>query len=115
IYQRSDDHGRLQIPSIFLREEDDGSVARRPSQRLEQTDFDLLTPREAALRTGHGESLGRALGWNVEPLVSAKTFIRLIESKDELTAYDGVVDTRAYWPAVAGFGISPTALERLAE
>lgn len=114
IYQRSDDHGRLQIPSIFLREEDDGSIARRPSQRLEQTDFDLLTPREAALRTGHGESLGRAFGWNVDPLVAAKAFIREIETREGPTPFDGIVDTRSYWPAVAGFGISPTALERMA-
>jgi ATP-dependent helicase/nuclease subunit B len=114
VYQRSDDHGRLQIPSIFLKENDDESIARRPSQRLEQADFDLLTPREAALRTGHGESLGRALGWNVEPLVAAKTFIREIEKREGLTPFDGVVDTRSYWPSVAGFGLSPTALERLA-
>ncbi|HLY10857.1 MAG TPA: PD-(D/E)XK nuclease family protein, partial [Planctomycetota bacterium] len=114
VYQRSDDHGRLQIPSIFLKESDDESIARRPSQRLEQADFDLLTPREAALRTGHGESLGRAIGWNVEPLVAAKTFIREIEKRDGLTPYDGLVDTRSYWPSVAGFGLSPTALERLA-
>ncbi|HVR85362.1 MAG TPA: PD-(D/E)XK nuclease family protein, partial [Planctomycetota bacterium] len=114
VYQRSDDRGRLQIPSIFLKENDDESIARRPSQRLEQADFDLLTPREAALRTGHGESLGRALGWNVDPLVAAKTFIRDIEKREGLTSFDGIVDTRSYWPAVAGFGLSPTALERLA-
>jgi ATP-dependent helicase/nuclease subunit B len=115
IYQRSDDHGRLQIPSVYLKEDDDGSIARRPSQRLEQTDFELLTPREAALRTGHGESLGRALGWNVEPLVAARQFIQKIETREGgLTPFDGVVDTRSYWPSVAGFGLSPTALERMA-
>jgi len=115
VYQRSDDRGRLQIPSIYLKEDDDESVARRPSQRLEQTDFDLLTPREAALRTGHGDSLGRVLGWNVEPLVAARKFLRRIETRGALTPYDGVVDTSSYWPKVAELGISPTALERLAE
>jgi ATP-dependent helicase/nuclease subunit B len=115
VYQRSDDRGRLQIPSLYLKEGDEEAVARRPSQRLEQTEFDLLTPREAALRTGHGESLGKALGWNIEPLVAAKAFLRQIEKRGALTPYDGVVDTSKYWPKVAEFGISPTALERLAE
>src|SRR5258706_15109993 len=48
-------------------------------------------------------------------LVQASAFLREIGGRGPLTKYDGVVDTRAYWPAVAGFGLSPTALEKLAE
>jgi ATP-dependent helicase/nuclease subunit B len=112
-HQRSDEKGKLKIPSSFLDSEDHESIARRPSLRLQQADFDLLTPREASLRTGQGESLGRALGWDVSMLVQAGTFLRQIEKRGDLTKFDGVVDTRSYWPSLAGHGISPTALERL--
>lgn len=114
-HQRSDEKGKLRIQSSFLESEESESIARRPSKRLMQVDFDLLTPREASLRTGQGEALGRALGWDVSMLVQAGAFLRQIERRGELTPFDGVVDTRSYWPSVAGFGISPTALERLAE
>ena len=114
-HQRSDEKGKLKIPSSFLDSEDHEPIARRPSLRLQQADFELLTPREASLRTGQGEALGRALGWDVSMLVQATTFLSQIERRGELTKFDGLVDTRAYWPSVASFGLSPTALERLAE
>jgi ATP-dependent helicase/nuclease subunit B len=114
LHQRSDEKGKLKIPSSFLDSEDHEAIARRPSLRLKQADFELLTPREASLRTGQGEALGRALGWDVSMLVQATTFLSQIERRGELTKFDGLVDTRTYWPAVAGFGLSPTALERLA-
>jgi len=114
-HQRSDEKGKLKIQSSFLESEEHESIARRPFQRLLQADFDLLTPREASLRTGQGEALGRALGWDVSMLVQGGAFLKQIERRGELTKYDGVVDTRAYWPSVAGFGISPTALERMAD
>lgn len=114
-HQRSDEQGRLKIQSSFLRSEDSESIARRPSLRLQQADFELLTPREASLRTGQGEALGRALGWDVSMMVQAGGFLRQIEERGALTKFDGLVDTRHYWPSVAGFGLSPTALERLAE
>src|SRR5205823_7858093 len=114
-HQRSDEKGRLQIPSLFLPGGDPEQIARRPSLRLLQSEFELLTPREASLRTGQGEALGRALGWDVSMLVQATTFLSHIERRGELTKYDGVVDTRTYWPSVASFGLSPTALERLAD
>jgi ATP-dependent helicase/nuclease subunit B len=113
-HQRSDEKGKLKIQSSFLDSEDHEAIARRPSLRLKQADFDLLTPREASLRTGQGEALGRALGWDVSMLVQAGGFLRQIERRGELTKFDGVVDTRTYWPSLAGHGISPTALERLA-
>jgi ATP-dependent helicase/nuclease subunit B len=114
-HQRSDEKGKLKIPSSFLDSEDYEPIARRPSLRLQQADFELLTPREASLRTGQGEALGRALGWDVSMLLQATTFLSRIERRGGLTGFDGVVDTRAYWPSVASFGLSPTALERLAE
>jgi ATP-dependent helicase/nuclease subunit B len=115
VHQRSDEKGKLKIPSSFLDSEDHERIARRPSLRLQQADFELLTPREASLRTGQGEALGRALGWDVSMLVQATTFLSQIERRGALTKFDGVVDTRTYWPSVAGFGLSPTALERLAD
>ncbi|MFN3485922.1 MAG: PD-(D/E)XK nuclease family protein, partial [Planctomycetota bacterium] len=115
-YQRSDEQGRLQIPSSFL---PDGlpvrAVPRRPAERLRETPLELLTPREASLRTGQGEALGRALGWDVTMLVGGLSFLRAIESRGALTPYDGTIDARSYWNSVAVTGFSPTALERLAE
>ena len=117
IYQRSDEKGRLQISSPFLPkpEEDSGRIERRPSLRLAQAEFEILTPREASLRTGQGEALGRALGWDVRMLVNATAFLGSVEQRGKPTPYDGLVDTRTYWPQLAGYGISPTSLERLAE
>lgn len=114
-YQRSDEKGRLQIPSTFLAGGTPRPLPRRPSERLRQAPFDLLTPREASLRTGQGEAVGRALGWDVEMLVAAGEFLRLLESRGGLTPADGLVDAREYWHAAAARGLSPTALERLAE
>lgn len=115
-YQRSDEQGRLQIPSSFL---PDGlpvrAVPRRPAERLRETPLELLTPREASLRTGQGEALGRALGWDVTMLVGGLSFLRAVESRGPLTPYDGTIDARSYWNAVAASGFSPTALERLAD
>ncbi len=114
-HQRSDERGRLQIPSIFLPEGRAKQIPRRPAERLRDADFGLLTPREASLRTGQGEALGRALGWDVSMLVQASSFLEAVDSRKGLTKYDGIVDARAYWQAVASLGLSPTALERLAE
>ncbi|MBV8881027.1 MAG: PD-(D/E)XK nuclease family protein, partial [Planctomycetaceae bacterium] len=111
------ERGRLQISSPFLPkpEEDSGKIQRRPSLRLAQAEFEILTPREAALRTGQGEALSRAMGRDVRLLVNATQFIQSIERRGKPTPYDGLVDTRSYWPMLTGYGISPTALERLAE
>ncbi|HXG60668.1 MAG TPA: PD-(D/E)XK nuclease family protein [Planctomycetota bacterium] len=114
-YQRSDEQGRLQIPSSFLPEGPVRPVPRRPAERLRETPFELLTPREASLRTGQGEALGRALGWDVTMLVNGLSFLRAIESRGPLTPYDGTIDAGPYWNAVAAAGFSPTALERLAD
>jgi ATP-dependent helicase/nuclease subunit B len=115
IHQRSDEAGRLQIPSGFLPGLEERSVARHPARRLAETPFDLLTPREASLRSRRGEELGRATGRDVAGLVRALEFLEAVESRGALTPYDGRVDAGAYWNAVAGFGLSATALEKLAE
>lgn len=114
-HQRSDAQGRLQIPSILLPEGTAKQIPRRPAERLRGADFQLLTPREASIRTGQGEALGRALGWDLSMLLRATVFLEAVESRTELTKYDGIVDARGYWQAVATHGLSPSALERLAE
>jgi ATP-dependent helicase/nuclease subunit B len=114
-HQRSDEQGRLQIPSFLLPAGEITPIPRRPAERLRQAEFDLLTPREASIRTGEGEALGRALGRDVSMLRGATAFLEAVESRKELTRFDGLVDARAYWQAVASFGLSPSALERLAE
>ncbi len=113
-WQRSDEQGRLQAPSSFVSGEP-SQIPRRPARRLAETPFELLTPREASLRTGQGEALGRALGWDVTMLVNGEAFLRAIGGRGPLTPYDGRVDARAYWSALAAHGISPSALEKLSE
>jgi ATP-dependent helicase/nuclease subunit B len=115
VHQRSDEKGRVQVPSSFLPPGPVTPIARRPAQRLAEAALELLTPREASLRTGQGEALGRAIGWDVSLLVNALGFLGVIESRGAPTPYDGVVDSREYWQSLAGYGISPTALEKLAE
>jgi RecB family exonuclease len=115
VHQRSDEKGRLRIASPFLPLPESRPIPRRPSLRLEETDFPLLTPLEASLRTGQGEALGRALGRDVSLFSRARGFLEAIERRGPLTPYDGLVDTRTYWPKLASAGISPTSLERLAE
>jgi ATP-dependent helicase/nuclease subunit B len=48
-------------------------------------------------------------------LSRAEAFVRAVEGSGPLTKYDGLVRAKEYWNAVAGLGLSPTALERLAE
>ncbi len=114
-HQRSDEKGRLQIPSALLPAGERGQVPRRPADRLRSRPLGLLTPREASLRTGGGEALGRAMGWDVSMLVSGAAFVEAIESRGPAGRHDGVIDARAYWNAVAAHGLSPSSLERLAE
>ncbi len=115
LHQRSDERGRLQIGSGFLPPLPERAVPRHPARRLAEAPFELLTPREASLRSRRGEELGRATGRDVTGLVRALGFLEAVESRGALTAYDGRVDARTYWSQVAGFGLSPTALEKLAE
>ena len=77
--------------------------------------MEFLTPHEAALRTGQGEALWRASGRDVDLLTDASAFLKRIESRGPLTPYDGRIDTGRYWPSLAGYGISPTALEKLSQ
>ena len=114
-HQRSDERGRIQLRSPLLPKGELKIVPRRPALRLRSEPLDRLTPREASLRTGSGEALGRAMGWNVEPLVNATGFLRKIESRGGITEFDGVVDGGEYWNRIAAHGLSPTPLERLAE
>ncbi|HEX7902097.1 MAG TPA: PD-(D/E)XK nuclease family protein [Planctomycetota bacterium] len=115
LHQRSDERGRLQIASSYLPAVEERALARRPAKRLAETPFDLLTPREASLRSRRGEELGRATGRDVSVLVRGLEFLEAVESRGALTPYDGRVNAGAYWTQVAGYGLSPTALEKLAE
>ncbi len=114
-HQRSDEKGRLQIRSAFLPPGEPRQVKRRPAERLASVPFERLTPREAALRTGQAEAAARAFGRDVSRLVRAAEFLEAVESRGKPTPFDGRVDAREYWNALAGFGMSPTAVEKLAE
>jgi ATP-dependent helicase/nuclease subunit B len=115
LHQRSDEKGGLKIPSHLLPKGKPRRASRHPAVRLAEAPFNLLTPREAALRTGQAEALGRARGLDVAPLVQAKAFLASVESRGAPTPYDGLIDARDYFQRIAERGFSPTALETLAE
>ncbi len=119
-YQRSDDRGRLQVPSVFLenRRADD-AVPRRPGERLKTQPFERLTPREAVLRaelrSGRGVEAAKGLGLPTGSLEPALDFLRLIETDAEAGVRDGLTGALPdHWDRARKNGISATALETYA-
>ena len=57
------------------------SLCDRRAVHLDEFRLESRRPREASLRTGQGEALGRALGWDVSMLIQAGGFVRQIERR----------------------------------
>lgn len=124
VRRRSDEQGRVQVPSIFLSALQlpaPVDVPRQPKRRLE---MDVpLTPREASVlehfRPGAAarvRPLAERRGWPVERLDRASDFLAAIAKFGAPGWYDGHVgEMKEYAKALGEHGISPTALETLAE
>ncbi len=123
VRRRSDERGRVQVPSIFLQALElppPLDIPRQPRRRLE---LDVVrTPKEesvlAHFRPG-GETgirpLARLRGWSLRRLDRAAAFLETVGRFGKPTIYDGHVgDMSGYSRALAEHGVSPTALERLA-
>lgn len=116
-WQRSDEKGRVQVPSIFLREAAPRheQVPRPPAERLAWAGDEALTRREAiVLESLRGDparvvAAAETLGWDSNALKRGAAFLRGIDHARKPGPADGIVGR----PGRGKF-ISPTALETFA-
>lgn len=123
VRRRSDEQGRVQVPSIFLSAlqlPKSVDVPRQPKRRLE---MDVpLTPREASVlehfRPRAAERvrpLAERRGWPVGRLERASEFLAAISKFGAPGRYDGHVgEMKDYVARLGDHGMSPTALETFA-
>ncbi|MBI4563540.1 MAG: PD-(D/E)XK nuclease family protein [Planctomycetes bacterium] len=109
-WQRSDDQGRVQVKSLFLREAvgREDQVPRRPAERLRAVDVLHLTRKEAALRAALSARNVELLARDAD-LERGLEFLERIESARTAGACDGRIGIRGH-----GETVSPTALETFA-
>ncbi len=137
LYQRSDEQGRLAVPSTFLhevrrvtgaREDDHGRfeeygrawrVPRRWAEKVGGVPLAALAPREAAAHEAflgkEAKGLYRALRWDLDLYAATREAVRVIEGSGAAGERDGVLGKDS--PIVAGLrkrGLSPTGIETLA-
>ncbi len=123
VRKRSDEKGKVQVPSMFLNQLalDPLEVPRQPAKRLA---MDVpLTPREASVREhfspGGGErirQLSEDRGWPLERLERASRFYGKIEGYGRASRYDGHTGSMTeFFGAISERGISPTSLERFVQ
>ncbi len=123
VRRRSDEEGRVQVPSIFLSALElppDTEVPRPPRRKLEMDV--VLTPREASVRehfrpgaVARIRPLAERRGWPLARLERSALFLEELSGFGAPTRYDGHVgEMREHVRGLSEYGISPTALERLA-
>lgn len=123
VRRRSDDEGRLQVPSVFLSALELPKASEVPRPPRGKLELDLpLTPREASIlehfRPGapaRVRALAERRGWPVARLERAAEFLSVVSRFGPPTRFDGHVGAMpSYVRGLTERGISPTALERLA-
>ncbi|GEM_PF-6176738 len=137
LYQRSDDQGRLAVPSTFLHEvrrvtgarendvgtfDDDGRawrVPRRWAEKVADVPLAVLSPREAAAHEAFAvksaKGLYKALEWDLGLYQATRKAVKEIEGHGRAGARDGILGRDS--PLIATLrkrGLSPTGLETLA-
>ncbi len=130
VYPRSDESGKAEVPSLYLRElcrcaglpfgERERRVPRQPADRLRESALDSLSPRELSLRLsldggdapGALDALGRA-----DPLLSAGlAALPRLNARGAPGPFDGIVGEPAdYLERWRRRGVSPKALDAFAE
>lgn len=118
-YQRSDDRGRLQVPSVFLGGVTGTALPRRPGEKLKAVPGGVLTPREAVvtsqLESGKGLEAAEALGLPTDVMAPALAFLERLENEPEADVLDGRTGPLPeHWERMQTYGLSPTALETYA-
>lgn len=123
VRKRSDEKGKVQVPSMFLLPLalEPVEVPRQPARRLS---MDVpLTPREASIREHFSPGAGERIrplagdrGWPLARLERASRFNDLIEARGRASRFDGHTGSmKEFFGAISKRGISPTSLERLAQ
>ncbi len=130
LYPRSDEEGKAQVPSIYLRElcracgldfekEAGERVPRQPLARLRSVPPTLLTPKEASLLAATAEQdpspLWEALGTDAAWLREARAGVAALNRPGAPGPFDGLVDPpEEYMRLARRRGLSPTSLDVLA-
>lgn len=123
IYQRSDEEGKVQIPSIYMRtmRHPREAVPRSILDKMKSVDPTFRTPKETTMTLAmHNEDvtpLIKAAGRDVERYTDQHRILALLEqSESSLTPMDGIVGTVTRWAArMKERGLSPTNIQTLAE
>lgn len=129
VFPRSDDGGKAEVPSLYLRElcraaasplERAQVVPRQPAGKLQELDPALASPREVSLRSalegGSAADLREALGEDAAGLRRALERAPALNSWGPPGPLDGLVGPPGeYLKALRRHGLSPSALDELAE
>lgn len=129
VFPRSDEAGKAEVPSLYLRElcraaGTDLSAARRvprlPFERLSSVPLELLCPKEASLRLawsgGDAAKYQKLVELPGEHLEECLERVPELNRKGEPGELDGVVPPpKAFLEEVAKLGLSPTSLDTLAQ
>ena len=131
-YQRADDNGRPQIPSLYIRElqqiltgttllellPSTPSIPRRLSDKLKLIDTKYLTPKEIAVKYSFDKNYRvdtylSGLGWDITLFRNARQMAELQNSNwKTLSEYDGITGPLPeFTDKLKKKGISPTSLE----
>lgn len=127
VYPRSDESGKAEVPSLYLRElcraaGTDLAAARRvprlPFEKLESEALERLSPRETSLRLSAAGAAagayGEAVGLPGRALDDCLAALPELSRRGAAGALDGVIAPPAeFMRALRERGVSPTALDEL--
>ncbi|MDE2236342.1 MAG: PD-(D/E)XK nuclease family protein, partial [Elusimicrobia bacterium] len=128
VLPRSDEAGKAEVPSLYLRELCRSSglelarakrVPRLPFERLQSAPWALLSPREASLRLSSSDgcaaaAYGRRVGLPGELLAESLERLPELQRRGQPGAFDGIISPpRSYLASEERSGLSPTALDQL--
>lgn len=128
VYPRSDESGKAEVPSLYLRElcraagvalSSARRLPRLPFEKLESEPLERLSPREATLRLfAAGADAGayaEAVGLPGRALDACAALLPELQRAGAPGRLDGVIDPpRDYLARMSERGVSPTALDELA-
>jgi ATP-dependent helicase/nuclease subunit B len=128
VFPRSDESGKAEVPSLYLRElcraagielASARRVPRLPFEKLDSEPLERLSPREASLRLcaagADAAAYGRAVGLPGDSLEACLDVLPELARRGAPGRLDGVIDPpKAFLAALKERGLSPTALDELA-
>ncbi len=129
VFSRSDDDGKAQVPSIYLRElsrasgydlesSDNDRLPRQPYKKIKSIPIHLLTPKEIsillAVNREDPTAFFEPMGMNANLIKECTRRVIEMNRFDEAAGMDGVVGPpMAYMEILLKKGLSPSALDNL--